>query len=140
MAKLLTLLDIVSQAAMEIGISQNRVTSVVSSQDQDIIQMRSLLHAVADDVMQEEPYRETLGDQGWISDQFGEPQDRFVLDTDLVLFDGRLAINGLKWRFLSGKGLEFGETLRDFTSRMNKLSARANNRVLDLDVDASRVQ
>jgi hypothetical protein len=140
MAKLLTLLDIVSQAALEIGISQNRVTTVISSNDQDIIQMRNLLSAVADDVLLEEPYRETLGDQQWVADSSGGPKATFTADDDLVLFDGRLAINGLKWRFLSGKGLEFGETLRDYTSRMNKLASRANNRVLDLDIDASRVQ
>jgi hypothetical protein len=138
MARLLTLLDIVSQAAMEIGISQSRVNTVVGSLDQDVIQMRSLLHAVADDVLLEEPYQITLGDHIWISDADGNPQDRFMLDSDLVLFDGRLAINGLKWRFLQGKGLEFGEQLRDFSTRLNKLAGMVNGRVLDLDLDEGR--
>jgi len=140
MAKLLTLLDIVSQAALEIGISQARVSTVVSSADQDIIQMRNLLSAVADDVLLEEPYQETLGDQTWIADANGNPKPAFTSDDDIVLFDGRLAINGVKWRFLAGKGLEFGETMRDYTSRMNKLASRVNGRVLDLDLDASRIQ
>jgi hypothetical protein len=61
-----------------------------------------------------------------------------VSDSDVIQFDGRLAVQGLKWRFLQAKGLEFGESLRDFTSRMNKLAARSNARVLDLDIDGSR--
>jgi hypothetical protein len=140
MAKLLTLLDIVSQAALEIGISQNRVSTVVSSNDQDIIQMRALLHSVADDVLLEEPYVETLGDQVWIADADGAPLERFNADSDLVLFDGRLAINGVKWRFLQGKGLEFGESLRDYTTRLNKIASRVNGRMIDLDFEGGRIQ
>jgi hypothetical protein len=140
MAKLLTLLDIVSQAAMEIGITQQRVQSVVTSQDQDITQMQALLHSVAAEVLEEEPYVTTLGDQVWINDPVGNPLGRFESDNDLVLFDGRLAIAGVKWRFLAAKSLEFGEPMRDFVARMAKLAARANARVLDLDTDGGRVQ
>jgi hypothetical protein len=138
--KLWSVLDIVSQAAMEIGISQQRAASVVDSPDQDITQMRELLYLVADDVLAEEPYQVTLGDQDWLHDANGNPLERFTADSDLVLFDARLAINGLKWRFLKAKSLEFGEEQRDFTLRMNKLAARANQRVLDLDTDWGRVQ
>ena len=140
MAGLLTVLEIVSQAAMEIGIAQNRVSTVTTTQDQDVVQMRSLLHAVAAEVLSEEPYLSTLGDQYWIEGSDGELKSDFTADDDLVLFDGRLAIQGTKWRFLQGKGLEFGETMRDFSSRINKLAARANARVLDLDTDWGRVQ
>jgi hypothetical protein len=112
---------------------------VVTAGDQDIAQMQALLFQVADEVLGEEPYRETLGDQNWISSASGVPQDKFLLDTDLVLFDGRLAVNGVKWRFLKAKGLEFGEEMQDFTGRLNKLAARANARVLDLDLDYGRV-
>jgi len=138
MPRLLTLSEIVSQAAMEIGISQQDGMSVVASRDQDVVQMRSLLNAVAAEVLSEEPYQLTLGDQGWIADADGFPKDSFTADSDVVLFDGRLAVQGVKWRFLQGKGLEFGEPMRDFTSRLNKLAARANARVLDLDIDGSR--
>ena len=41
---------------------------------------------------------------------------------------------------LQAKGLEFGEQMRDFTTRMNKLAVRANNRVLDLDCDEGRAR
>ena len=57
---------------------------------------------------------------------------------DRVLFDARLAVAGIKYRFLQAKGLEFGEQMRDFTVRMTKIAARANNRVLDLNDDESR--
>ena len=136
MPALLTVKDIVSQAAMEIGIAQQGVTTVVSSPDQDIVQMRSLLSAVADEVMTEEPYQHSLGD--WLVSETGTPLQGIVSDSDVVQFDGRLAIDGLKWRFLQAKGLEFGETFRDFVGRMNKLAARSNARVLDLDIDGGR--
>lgn len=140
MARPYTILDIVSQAALEIGITQDRVSSVVSTKDQDITQMRALLHQVADEVLLEEPYQVTLGDGYWISDANGTPLEYFNADDDLVLFDGRLAVDGLKYRFLKAKGLEFGEEMRDFLSRLNKLAGRVNGKVLDLDTDWGRVQ
>ena len=140
MAQNLTLLDIVSQAALEIGITQKRVSTVVSTQDQDITQMQALLHTVADEVLAEEPYLSSISDQYWIVNSAGEAVADFSADNDQVLFDGRLAINGVKWRFLAAKSLEFGEEMRDFTTRLNKLAARANARVLDLDADEGRIQ
>ena len=67
-----------------------------------------------------------------------EDKNRATADTDRLLFDGRLAVNGLKYRFLQAKGLEFGEQMRDFSNRMAKVAARANNRVLDLNEDWGR--
>ena len=63
---------------------------------------------------------------------------RPTADTDRVLFDARLAVAGIKYRFLQAKGLEFGEQMRDFLTRMNKIATRANNRVIDLDLDWGR--
>jgi hypothetical protein len=57
----------------------------------------------------------------------------------LILFDSRLAIDGLKFRFLKAKGLEFGEELRDFSNRLNRLAARTNAAVIDLYLDQGRV-
>jgi hypothetical protein len=100
--------------------------------------MLALLSTVADDVLLEEPYKISLGDGFWVSDKDGTPKARPTTDTDLILFDGRLAVDGLKYRFLKAKGLEFGEEMRDYTSRMNKLAGRVNARVLDLDLDEGR--
>jgi hypothetical protein len=138
MPALKTVLDVVSQVAIEIGIAQQRVSTVVATADQDVAQMRGLLAAVADEVMAEEPYQTSLGDQNWLQSSTGEPLQAIASDDDVIQFDGRLAMSGLKWRFLQAKGLEFGESQRDFTVRMNKLAARANDRVLDLDIDGSR--
>jgi hypothetical protein len=139
MARLLSVKDIVSQASLEIGITQRAVNQVFGSNDQDIVQMGALLNAVADEVLLEEPYRVQLGDQIWVTDYLGDPKLFPTVDTDLIAFDARLAINGLKYRFLQAKGLEFAEQLRDFTTRLNKLAGQVNGRVLDLDADEGRI-
>ena len=135
-----TVLQIVSQAQMELGLSQAAVSTVVASLDHDIKQMQALLHAVASEVLMQEPYKETLGDGYWISAPDGTLQEVFVTDSDLVLFDARMAIEGLKYRFLKAKGLEYGEELRDFTTRLNIIASDINGRVLDLDAEGGRVQ
>jgi hypothetical protein len=137
--KLATIKELVSQASLEIGITQQPVSQVFGSSDQDVIQMAYLLNAVADEVLLEEPYRVTLGDNVWVSDLSGNPKIVPTVDTDYVLFDGRLAVNGLKYRFLQAKGLEFAEQLRDYTVRLNKLASAANGHVIDLYTDEGRV-
>jgi hypothetical protein len=129
---------VISQAQMEIGIAQAPVSTVVTSLDEDVVQMLALMSNVADDVLLEEPYKTTLGDGVWVADVAGNPKQAPTTDTDVVLFDGRLAVNGLKYRFLKAKGLEFGEEMRDYVARMNKLAGRVNARVIDLDVDEGR--
>jgi hypothetical protein len=139
MAKMGTVKEIVSQAALEIGIVQVAVPKVFGSLDQDVVQMGALLNAVADEVLLEEPYKFTLGDDVWVTSAAGTPKLFATLDNDYVLFDARLAINGVKYLFLQGKGLEFAEQARAFTVRMNKLAGRVNAKVLDLDGDEGRV-
>lgn len=137
---LISVIDCISQASMEIGIAQKPATTVVGSSDQDVVQMLALLSTVADEVLLEQPYKVTLGDGIWVFDSDEQPKDKITSDSDLIGFDGRLAIDGLKYRFLKAKGLEFGEEMRDFLTRLNKLGARANAVVLDLDTDEGRVQ
>ena len=140
MPALLTIKDAVSQASMEIGITQSPVSSAVGSGDQDISQMVALMSAVADELLLEAPYKMTLGDGTWVIDgATGLPKDRITADSDRIAFDGRLAINGIKFRFLGAKGLEFGEAARDFSNRLNKLAGRVEGRVLDLYEDEGRV-
>ena len=127
---------IVSQAALEMGTSQTPASQVFGSADQDIVQLAALLNTVADEIMLEDPYRVTLGDHVWVSDLNGDPKLYPTVDTDRVLFDSRLAINGLKYRFLQAKGYEFAEQLKDFVVRMNKLGRMTNGKVLDLDAVA----
>jgi hypothetical protein len=139
MARSITVIEAVSSASQEIGIAQGPVTSVVASSDQDIVQMGALLSAVADELMITEPYQVDLADGFWLADADGNKKQAFTADTDLILFDSRLAIDGLKFRFLKAKGLEFGEELRDFSNRLNRLAARTNAAVIDLYLDAGRV-
>jgi len=133
-----TVRQVVSQASLEAGITLRAVTAVTGSMDQDIVQMAALLNAVADELLVEEPYRVTLGDGYWLRSSDGQPLDSPTADDDVILFDPRLTINGLKFRFLAAKGLEFGEAMRDFTNRLNKLAGKANGRVIDLDAEEGR--
>lgn len=135
---LFTVADVVGQASVELGIALRAPSPVVGSNDQDVSQMVALLQAVADEVLIEEPYRVTLGDGIWLLDADDKPLLKPMADSDRILFDGRLCVAGLKFRFLKAKGLEFGEEMRDFTTRINKLAARVNGRVLDLDEDEDR--
>ena len=140
MARLVTVIEAVSQASMEIGITQKPVTSAIGSPDEDIAQMVALLSAVAEEVLAESPYEESLADGYWLRSVDGTKRDSPQHDDDRILFAARLAINGLKFRFLKAKGLEFGEEMRDFTASQNRIAAKANARVLDLDQDEGRVQ
>jgi hypothetical protein len=138
MSKLLSVLEVVSTAQKEIGITQTTLGSVLTSSDQDIVQMAALIAAVADEVLAEMPYKVTLGDGIWCAASDGTPRPIGPKeDSDVILFDGRLAINGLKMRFRAAKGLEFGEDLRDFTTRLSKLAVDAAP-VIDVYADEGR--
>ena len=139
MPALISIQQAVSDASLEIGITQRPVDRVLGSGDEDIVQMAALLTAVADELLLEEPYQDLLGDGNWLLDADGVTyKARPTADTDRILFDARLAVAGIKYRFLQAKGLEFGEQMRDFLTRMNKIATRANNRVIDLDLDWGR--
>lgn len=139
MARLISVRDCISQAAIEIGIAQRPASTVINSLDADIAQMLALLNAVADEVLLDEPYRMTLGDEVWLYDSAMVPKQEVTADTDLIGFDARLAVDGLKYRFLKAKGLEFGEEMRDFLNRLNKLASRINGTVIDMYLDEDRI-
>ena len=140
MARLATIVDAVSDASLEIGIVQRPVTTVVGTADQDIAQMAALLQNVADELLLDPPYREQLGDGNWLIDSgMVVRKSRPTADDDVILFDPRLTVNGLKYRFLKAKGLEYGEEQRDFISRLNKIAGR-NAPVIDLNIDPGRIQ
>jgi len=140
MPRLSTIVEAVSDASLEIGLVQRPVTNVVGTADQDIAQMASLLQNVADELLIDPPYRDQLGDGNWLIDAGGQVMKaRPTADTDIILFDPRLAVDGLKYRFLKAKGLEYGEEQRDFIARLNKIAGR-NAPVIDLNDDPGRVQ
>jgi len=94
MGQLITVKDCISQASMEIGIAQKPITTAVGTLDQDIAQMLALLSVVADEVLLEQPYCDTLGDGIWLyaNDDVIE-KTLPTADDDLILFDARLAVN-----------------------------------------------
>jgi len=140
MAKLSTISQIVSDASQEMGLTQLPITLVVGTTDEDIAQMTALMQNVADELLIDPPYREQLGDGNWLIDAgLVVRKDRPTSNDDIVLFDARLAVNGLKYRFLKAKGLEYGEEQRDFITRLNKLAGK-NAPVVDLNADPGRVQ
>jgi hypothetical protein len=140
MAKLATISEVVSDASMEMGITQRPVTLVVGTSDGDIAQLAALLQNVADELLIDPPYREMLGDGNWLIDAGMQVRKaRPTADDDVILFDGRVVVNGLKYRFLKAKGLEYGEEQRDFITRLNKIAGR-NSPVIDLNWDPGRVQ
>src|SRR6478736_445612 len=114
MAQLITARDALSQAQMELGITQKPISTVTNTLDQDISQMLALMAAVADEILLEPAYKTLLGDDVWCTDKDGKPKLWPTTDTDIILIDGRLMIDGLKYRFLKTKGMEFGEEMRDF--------------------------
>lgn len=140
MPRLATIVSAISDASLEIGITQKPISNVIDTSDADIAQMAALLLNIADELLLDPPYRDELGDGNWLSDAAGNVfKDRPTADTDIILFDPRLVVNGLKYRFLKAKGLEYGEEQRDFITRQNKIAAR-NAPVLDLNADPGRVQ
>ncbi len=139
--RLISVVEAVSQASMEMGLTQRPLAQAVGSADQDVAQLVALLSAVADEVMDDAPYRESLGDGYWLLSDDGVTRKATpTADTDILLYDGRLAIAGLKFRFLQAKGLEYGEPARDFTVRLNKLAGRQNTEVVDMFSDEGRIQ
>src|SRR5580765_2681401 len=140
MPRLATIVSIVSDASIELGMAQKPLVNVINTADQDIAQMVALMSNVADELLLDPPYRDQLGDGNWVIDTAGLVyKDRPTLDDGVILFDARLAIDGLKYRFLKAKGLEYGEEQRDFIARQNKIAGR-NAPVLDLNYDDGRVQ
>jgi len=139
MSRPLSVYDVVNSAERELGITQSDLQSVIGAPDHDVAQMVSLLSAVADEVLINEPYKESLGDGFWLRGVDGATKPSPTADSDVVLFDGRTAIEGLKFRFLKAKGLEYGEEMRSFADRMNRVAASTNARILDLDIDTGRV-
>lgn len=140
MPRLATIVDAVSDASLEIGLVQRPITNVIGTADQDIAQMTALLQNVADELLIDPPYRDLLGDGNWLIDSGGVVRKaRPTEDTDIILFDPRLAVDGLKYRFLKAKGLEYGEEQRDFIARLNKIAGR-NAPVIDLNDDPGRIQ
>ena len=97
---LITVKAAVDQASREIGIAQFPIGQAIGSQRPGHLADDGAAHAVADEVLLDQPYETTLGDGYWLLDAAtGVRKKAPTADTDIILFDGRLAINGLKFGF-----------------------------------------
>ena len=100
MPQLSTILQVVSDVSLELGTTQLPVTQAVGSSDQDVAQMVALMANVADELLLDPPYRDALGDGNWIYDTGNlVRKSRLTQDTDVVLFDQRLAVDGYRRTF-----------------------------------------
>ena len=52
------------------------------------------------------------------------PSDTWQNDTDIPILDDRAIINGLKWRFWAGKGLNYAGYRKDYDDYVSRLIAR----------------
>ena len=61
------------------------------------------------------------------------PYEALVTDSDLCLFDDELMIEGLKWRFLRARGLQYQDVRADYERMKGRAVARFNpGRILSL--------
>lgn len=68
----------------------------------------------------------------WCAAQDGTPQDQYILDTDTAVIDERLIRLGVRWRYLSAKGLDYSEAFRTYEYQKQIVQARdGGNTVLN---------
>lgn len=69
----------------------------------------------------------------WCTDTNGADQTIWTADTDLYKLDDECFIEGIKWRFLRSKGLEYTQEKMDYDSDCQRVMARdGGNRALPL--------
>ncbi len=70
----------------------------------------------------------------WCKSASGTRQPRWAADTDLYLWPEQTQVAGVKWRFLSAKGLPFSEELRLYENAKQRQVARSGgNKTLSLN-------
>lgn len=62
--------------------------------------------------------------KNWCENAIGVPQDRYILDTDVALIPERIIQLGVRWRFLSAKGLDYSEAFRTYEYQKQIAQAR----------------
>ena len=72
--------------------------------------------------------------KNWCTSASGTGQTRWAADTDTYLWPDQTQTLGVKWRFLSAKGLPFTEELRTYQNAVQRQIARSGgNRTLSLN-------
>lgn len=62
--------------------------------------------------------------KNWAKSSIGTPQPAFLADADTSFISERLIMLGVRWRFLSAKGLDYAEAMRTYELERQKLQAR----------------
>lgn len=62
--------------------------------------------------------------KNWCASEMGTPQDQYVLDTDTAIIDERLIRLGVRWRYLSAKGLDYSEAFRTYEYQKQIMQSR----------------
>jgi hypothetical protein len=60
----------------------------------------------------------------WAISPAGVPQDSFTADADTTYLSERLMILGLRWRYLSSRGLPYAEEMRTYGLQVEQVQAR----------------
>jgi len=60
----------------------------------------------------------------WAFDSAGDPAPAFTADVDTCIFDDRLMIEGLKWRFLAQKGMDYTASFAIWQQQVQTAIAR----------------
>lgn len=78
---------------------------------------------------------------GWCQSSGGTVQTLWAADTDYYVLDDDTMIQGLKWRFLRAKGLDYAEEYQAWSNRLTTEAARdGGNRNLPLNASASGIR
>lgn len=73
----------------------------------------------------------------WCTSSGGTAQTKWTADTDAYLWPDDTATLGIKWRFLSAKGLDYTEALRTYQNAVDRQIARSGgNRALPMNASA----
>lgn len=62
--------------------------------------------------------------KNWAKSATGVPQDQFLADADTAYISERIITLGVRWRFLSAKGLDYAEAMRTYEREREKLAGR----------------
>lgn len=75
----------------------------------------------------------------WAQSSGGTAQTSWLADTDTYVLDEECFIQGLKWRFLRAKGLDFGQEFDDYETVVGRTMAR-NGGPRDLAINTQSMQ
>lgn len=127
---------IVEDTGLEVGLVL-KTTNVIASTDRDTKQFSRLAIETCKDLLARFPWRISIGDDPWVKKDDGTFVYELSDDTDTPMFDSRIIKDGVKWRYLSAKGLTYAEPFRFYEKRINDFGYFYNGyKVVDTNENA----